>query len=82
MCRFLLFVLLGCSVEADRAKTVDEDSDGWSEGRDCDDANAAINPDADEVCNGVDDDCDGATDPPSAVDAPQWYADADADGFG
>ena len=39
---------------------------------DCDDGNAAINPEASEVCNGRDDDCDGGID---AVDA-------DQDGFG
>ena len=41
----------------------DEDEDGWSvcEG-DCDDANASVNPIAEEICNeGVDDDCDPNT---------------------
>jgi hypothetical protein len=37
--------------------------DGYVEvGGDCDDGNSAINPNADELCNGVDDDCDGLTD--------------------
>ena len=48
---------------------------------DCDDADAAINPDATEVCNDLDDDCDGAVDE-GAIDASTWYADADADGYG
>ncbi len=31
-------------------------------GDDCDDSNAAVNPAAEEVCNAIDDDCDGAID--------------------
>ena len=49
---------------------------------DCDDSDAAVNPAASEVCNGVDDDCDGTTDEADAVDALTWYTDADADGYG
>ncbi len=33
--------------------------DRIEQGGDCDDADPAINPMADELCNGVDDDCDG-----------------------
>jgi hypothetical protein len=43
---------------------------------DCDDANAAVNPREDEVCDGVDNDCDGT------IDVVTWYADADGDGLG
>ena len=52
-----------------------------SDSTDCDDAVATTNPGADERCNGVDDDCDTRVDE-EAVDAPSWYTDADADGFG
>jgi hypothetical protein len=42
---------------------------------------AAINPDATEICNSVDDDCDGTADD-GAVNAPLWYVDADGDTYG
>jgi hypothetical protein len=48
---------------------------------DCDDGDGAVNPGASEVCNGLDDDCDGITDT-GAVDADTWYADGDGDGYG
>ena len=48
---------------------------------DCDDGDGAVSPDGIEVCNEVDDDCDGTVDL-EATAAPAWYADADADGFG
>jgi hypothetical protein len=49
---------------------------------DCDDSAATVSPSASERCNGVDDDCDGATDEASAVDASSWYLDSDGDGYG
>lgn len=36
----------------------DADQDGFSVEIDCDDTNPSINPDAEEVCNLIDDDCD------------------------
>ena len=57
--------------------------EGWVEdGDDCDDGDATVNPDADETCNGVDDDCDDETDEEDAVDAAVYYLDSDGDGFG
>ena len=51
---------------------------------DCDDTDAAVNPSADEVCNGIDDDCDSLVDDddPGLTDASTWYRDADGDGYG
>lgn len=46
---------------------------------DCDDTNAAVNPGAMEICNGLDDDCDGQTDEGLQT---TFYADNDGDGFG
>jgi hypothetical protein len=40
----------------------DADGDGYCTPIDCNDANSAINPGASEVCDGVDNNCDGSTD--------------------
>ena len=47
---------------------------------DCDDSNTDINPAADEICNSLDDDCDGYTDEnlPFII----YYEDADSDTYG
>ena len=49
---------------------------------DCDDTNSDISPDAQEECDGIDNNCDGAIDESSAIDASSWYEDSDGDGFG
>ncbi len=53
-------------------------------GGDCDDSNPLVNPLAQEICNGIDDDCDGLVDgnDPSVVGGTLWYADFDGDGYG
>ncbi len=51
---------------------------------DCNDNDITINPSATEVCNSIDDNCNGFTDSddPEVQGAPTWYADLDNDGFG
>ena len=60
----------------------DADSDGYDVTVDCDDADPAINPGAEERCDTLDNDCDGVVDPDASVDAPTWYGDTDGDGYG
>lgn len=48
---------------------------------DCDDADPSRHPGAAEVCDRVDQDCDGVVDD-GATDAPTWYRDNDGDGWG
>ena len=60
-----------------------ERPDGWiGRGGDCDDSDALINPEAEEVCDEVDNDCDGEIDGPDPTGTFTFYADADGDGFG
>ena len=48
-------LLPGCPTRA-----CDGDADGFCAPDDCDDSDPAVNPDAEEVCNGLDDNCNGA----------------------
>ncbi|MFT6234513.1 MAG: hypothetical protein ACJAZO_005036, partial [Myxococcota bacterium] len=86
----VLLALAGCrtTIEEptetglDATDAVDSDLDGFLADDDCDDTNAFINPDADELCDGVDNNCDGSIDGADAIDALTFYADADGDGHG
>jgi hypothetical protein len=48
-------------------------------GGDCDDENELVGPQAVEVCNGLDDDCQGGVDD---GEGGPWWPDADGDGYG
>lgn len=49
---------------------------------DCDDNNVAINPLAAEVCDGLDNDCDGTSDESGSLGEQTYYLDQDGDLFG
>lgn len=51
-----------------------------SDSTDCNDANNLIYPTAEDICNLIDDNCNGIID--EDADFIVWYADVDADGFG
>jgi len=59
--------------------TQDGDGDGVTADEDCDDSDATVGPGAVEVCDGVDNDCDGVIDEEVMS---TWHVDADGDGFG
>ena len=49
---------------------------------DCDDTSAFVSPLATEVCDTVDNNCDGVIDEDGALGSTAWYLDADSDGYG
>jgi hypothetical protein len=51
-------------------------------GDDCDDSDPATNPGAYEVCDTLDNNCDGSVDENTALDVDTWYVDSDGDGYG
>jgi len=60
--------------------TADSDGDGHTiNDGDCDDENAEISPDAKEVCDEVDNNCNGEVDEDLLI---AFYLDADGDGYG
>jgi hypothetical protein len=61
------------------AQGLDNDSDGWPSPEDCNDGNPAINPDAEEVCDGLDNDCNDLIDDDADVDADGVFACFDCD---
>jgi hypothetical protein len=49
-----------------------------SDNSDCTDSDPAVHPGASEICNGIDDNCDGSADDGCGA----YYRDADSDGYG
>jgi hypothetical protein len=60
------------------ASSEDRPADHVTDNSDCDDSDADVNPDADEIPDdGIDNDCSGEVDETS-----YWYEDGDGDGYG
>jgi hypothetical protein len=57
----------GFGDDATAVDACEQPADTITTGGDCDDAAAAVNPDADEICDGVDNDCDGDSDTMNVV---------------
>jgi hypothetical protein len=58
----------------------DEDGDGYTSNIDCDDNNDQVYPGAPELCDGLDNDCNGMDD--DNIEVYTYYRDADNDTFG
>ncbi|MFT5585609.1 MAG: hypothetical protein ACI9VR_003201 [Cognaticolwellia sp.] len=81
---FILSLLtLGCDSTPELA---DADGDGFAEDVDCDDNDSTVNPDAAEICDGIDNDCDesidDADDSVDTTTGATFFADTDGDSFG
>ncbi len=74
--------LLSCTsltVTCNQTNDPDNDGDGFNASVDCDDNNSAVNPGATEICDGIDNDCDGQTDEDGDT---TYYVDNDQDTYG
>jgi large repetitive protein len=57
----------------------DQDGDGYNSDDDCDDQNADVNPNEQEICDGIDNNCNDEVDENTTT---TFYPDEDGDGFG
>src|SRR5688572_10095665 len=73
----ILVALVGCKRSETQVELEDRDNDGYNAGEDCNDADGTVFPGAEEVCDGLDNDCDGEVE-----NLGTYYADTDGDGYG
>ena len=81
-----LTFILGCSTQTKTiiednisSSLADEDGDGYFNDEDCDDLDAQINPGTAEICDALDNNCDGQVDEGVLS---TFFFDNDGDGFG
>ena len=58
---------------------IDSDQDGFHSEEDCDDTDPTIHPDAEEICDDIDNNCNDEVDENVTV---TYFTDSDGDGFG
>lgn len=73
-----------CADEDDRncdgsVSYADADADGYHACEECNDADASVNPGVEEVCDGIDQNCNGSAD--EGLDTQEYCEDADGDGY-
>ena len=74
-------MIVGCRTSALDPTNVDADGDDVIGMDDCNDSDATVFPGADELCDGIDNNCDGVVDL-DTPNLPEWFVDADEDGYG
>ena len=83
MNRFLLLsILLACRNNKEIQESgvyVDSDGDGYIDSDDCAEDNASVFPGQEEICDGIDNNCDGQIDEGVLL---TFYWDSDGDGVG
>jgi Putative metal-binding motif/FG-GAP repeat len=80
----LCLALAGCAGTGDDSGVspyLDNDHDGFAVIDDCDDNDPSVHPDSRELCDELDNNCNGDVDE-DAFDAVAWFKDSDGDGYG
>jgi hypothetical protein len=72
----------GYGASGDRTEACEQPPVYISSSGDCNDTRNTIFPGAEEVCDGLDDDCDGVIDPAGVPGSLTFHVDADRDGYG
>ena len=72
----------GFGDDSDTVEACEQPEGYTDQGGDCDDIDSVANPFSIEICDGIDNNCDGNVDEAGAVGTVTHYADLDQDGYG